>query len=1418
MSSLKNSILRATSFPARVAKTLTSRLQTSSPARLLSVSLVIILLGSVVLPAVWEVQKASAFTNYSQTDWSGGVGADAATQYSSVNNATPANGSVAIGPSAQAGWCNTASCDANWSARKPIYVNNGDNRSFTDYQQKVIVNFESGSMNNDFSDLRFANLAGNQDLSYFIQRKTDGVNATVFVKIPTLDQGANRFYMYFGNSGAAAASNVDTTMDFSDHFSSNPTTYWDSDCANYANGEAQVRQGCGLGNRYPYNIQDNSTDRVGEYDYKLDLSSTTNCSAQFQNANYSKLTWNPNQFPGDPDAFTVNNSVVQGNSCGANAQWFVSNFNIAHLYDSGHSINFYQSSHPNFQSGQFVRFRFVNHAAGGLDFYYSTDDGDTYHQLPVFSDNDQQYATGMLFTTDQFPVTIRRAYTYKTSPLVDAQASVGNYQWRDGRVGSLTSAVIDMGQKAFFGKLNFTRQGSGRPVLRIRSSANSDMSGANDFEACNPLSDNSDIDASVCFHAGHQYMQYQMELSDSGGHDLQINSVTLEHDNDTQAPGNASNIIIKKSPTGSVVGEGAWLNSSTPYISWTAANDNVNGSGIAGYCVYIGTNASADPANSAGILPVYNSPNYNGINTAGLCQYATSQTSIDASGFAQSLNFADGATYYVRIKAIDKAGNLTEDTPAQASFGFDNTPAQFNTLFTVPTAVATSQIKATWLYVPGLTQGVDTASGFAGIKYCVAAAITGFSGCGENDPNWYGANHGSGDVHDASDVFRETAAELTTSPQDAARLDDAIVGVNAIYFSMVDNAGNASIDNNFRVFQITHTASSEPTSLQVTPTNNSANNFSFSWGLPATLYGSSDDANYCWTVNVVIAADGSNCNWSGKGIRQLAAGPYATQQGLNTFYVATKDVTGNFDSTKVATTIFITNTIAPGVPQDLDISDVSIRATSSWKLGMSWTEPSQTGSGIHSYRILRSTDNSNFTEVGSTSNTNTSFIDTNLNQVTYYYKVKACDDANSCGIASNSVSKIPSGHFTEPAKLTADTDQPKIKDVTTRKASVFWFTDRDSDSKVAIGKSSGNYFTEEIGNSLQTSDHAVNLTNLEPGTTYHFVTKWTDSDGNTGQSVDRTFTTLPAPAISDVSPKNVGITSADIVFTIKNAAKANLYFGKNEGFGTVKETNTSDELSSYTISLANLDDGVKYFYKINGFDIDGNEYQGNVYSFTTPSRPRISNFANEPVDGEPSSTRKISWTTNVPTTSQLSYAPKNGKQTDVINSSLVLQHEVVIRGLEDDTDYTLTALSADSAGNVATSDGNTFRTALDTRPPKISNVVVETAIRGAGVDAKGQVVVSWKTDELATSQVSFGQGESGGFTSKTPQDSRLTLDHTMIVSDLSTSSIYRVEAVSQDKSQNSAVSEPETAIVGRSSDNVFSIIFNALRRTFGVKQ
>ncbi|HUD07548.1 MAG TPA: hypothetical protein VMQ52_00495, partial [Candidatus Saccharimonadales bacterium] len=59
-------------------------------------------------------------------------------------------------------------------------------------------------------------------------------------------------------------------------------------------------------------------------------------------------------------------------------------------------------------------------------------------------------------------------------------------------------------------------------------------------------------------------------------------------------------------------------------------------------------------------------------------------------------------------------------------------------------------------------------------------------------------------------------------------------------------------------------------------------------------------------------------------------------------------------------------------------------------------------------------------------------------------------------------------------------------------------------------------------------------------------------------------------------------------------------------------------------------------------------------------------------------------------------------------------------------------------------------------------------------------------------------------------------NHVVVVSDLSTSEVYHLQALSSDANGVQGVSADQTTIIGQASDNALSIVFNALQSIFGL--
>lgn len=956
--------------------------------------------------------------------------------------------------------------------------------------------------------------------------------------------------------------------------------------------------------------------------------------------------------------------------------------------------------------------------------------------------------------------------------------------------GTLTSAIYDLGYGGDWGTMSYTTGGSGSVAVKVRTGNSADMSDAPAFSGCSAIASGTDLTGQSCVTNNHHYVQYQVALtSDTDGtpifNDISISFAAWDSDPPSV---NASNISMARSNGGATVASNGWTNGSTPYFAWNAAVDAPGGVGIKGYCLYLGPDQNADPVTTKGLLGT--SP----LDTGGDCQFAIATEHIDlaTSGYLASAMTTSNAPYYLSIKALDDAGNVYGGAPEEFHFRFDNTPPTPPAFITAPSQfVASKNVALSWPD-SGNDAADDANSGLVGLQYRIGSGAT-----------WYGDTHdGSQGV---SDLLVNDGSYTTVDPIDYDLINE---GNNIIYFRSWDAAGNISTNPVTTVLKINTSSPSSPQSVTATPSTNTSNSFAFSWNPPSSYTGSSSNLTYCYTINTLPTVN--TCSFTLAGVTSLPASAYATQPGENTFYVVAKDEAGNINYATAASAAFTANTSAPGVPLNLDVVDISVKSTSNWRLALSWDVPTDIGAGIATYKIYRSTNNSSYSSVASTSGT--SYVDSGLSPINYYYKVAACDSANNCGAQTTMVTKKPTGKYTTPAEIVS---APKVSQISTRKATVNWSTDRASDSRIQYGLISGQYFATEAAISTQTTDHEVTLNNLTAGTTYYAKAKWTDEDGNTGQTSEFSFSTSPAPVVKEVNARPT-LSDAIVSFTTKDATKVKIYYGKSDGFGGLKTVNTSLSESGYSLALDGLDDGSKYYYKLNALDEDGNEYEGNVYSFTTPPRPQITNLRFQPMADQPSSTQKVSWNTNVAATSELSYGIGRPTQSTVVQQ-LTTSHEVVINGLADDSTYVLQARSRDENGNLAVSDQQVFRTSLDTRPPKISDVVVDASVRGTGSEARGQVVVSWKTDEPSTSQVAYGEGSTGFLSSTTSEDAKLTTDHVVVVSDLSTSRVYHFEPRSFDRSRNQASGDQKVSIIGRASDNVLTIIFNSLQKLFGIK-
>ena len=136
----------------------------------------------------------------------------------------------------------------------------------------------------------------------------------------------------------------------------------------------------------------------------------------------------------------------------------------------------------------------------------------------------------------------------------------------------------------------------------------------------------------------------------------------------------------------------------------------------------------------------------------------------------------------------------------------------------------------------------------------------------------------------------------------------------------------------------------------------------------------------------------------------------------------------------------------------------------------------------------------------------------NLPDGTYYFAVTAYNNEAPPleSDYSNEVHLLASGDTSPP--IISNISVPSKSDTT---AGIVWTTDEQSDSTVQFGTGTstwGNYPANQSNGSLVTN-HSINLSGLDPNTTYYFRVGSTDASDNTGTSIEMSFTTDPAPDI-----------------------------------------------------------------------------------------------------------------------------------------------------------------------------------------------------------------------------------------------------------------------------------------------------------------
>lgn len=839
-----------------------------------------------------------------------------------------------------------------------------------------------------------------------------------------------------------------------------------------------------------------------------------------------------------------------------------------------------------------------------------------------------------------------------------------------------------------------------------------------------------------------------------------------------------------------------FYNYTAPYFEWDKPSDpsteshGYASSGVNGYYVYWGPSSTAIPSSSG---------------TFQTTNYFTASVSVDQ-------------TYYLRMQAVDAHGNVYTNADASTYTFFEykadlTLPANVKYIIT-PSSTFSSigEMFFNWPSAAGVTSTDE--NGIIGWQYSL------------NSPDhWTGTSTSERFGFDYFPIEDEVYSYYLTEERDG---EASIEGNNIVYFRAIDSAGNFSsyVTGVIGFGGLAPQFPAEST-VVVNPLTSVSNSFALSWPEAVAREGRTV-SKYYYMVNTEPPATYSTLT-SNSSLYVPVDENYISAstlrgaiKGSNTVYVVAVDDQNGYSQSYEIHGTFTLNSTVPDPVQDLSIADTSVKESSLWKASLTWEVPEYKGNGTLTYIIQRSTNGTSWTTVGETEGL--SYTDILPTSNYYYYQVgvsDSSDDSQENPTLSLVIGTKVQGKYVQPAGLVSG---PTISALGTRYAEISWVTDRVSDTKIAFGISSGEYFEEEVYNSDQKTEHSIKLNNLQPETAYYYVIKWTDEDGNTGTAMENTFMTEPAPKVLTSKVDRVGLDYAMISFEVSGATKASVLYGGSLAYTGLKEVNTSTSRSTYSVIIEGLQDGATYNYRIRLTDEEGYIYDSiENHIFSTPPRPEISEVRIQEVKDVASPTVLFSWYSNAEVNSIVTYRENVAGSADVNKIEMEYisgLHEMEISGLEPQTEYVAHVEGVDQLGNKAISEDIVFTTQTDTRPPKISSVKIEQDLLSRTIQTEksrsAQLIVTWDTDEPSTSKVEYGEGGAGVYTSSSKVDQSLSTKHLVIVSGLTPSKVYSLKIVSTDMSGNTEEYGPLVSITSKSNSTVLETVLGTIADIFNV--
>lgn len=298
----------------------------------------------------------------------------------------------------------------------------------------------------------------------------------------------------------------------------------------------------------------------------------------------------------------------------------------------------------------------------------------------------------------------------------------------------------------------------------------------------------------------------------------------------------------------------------------------------------------------------------------------------------------------------------------------------------------------------------------------------------------------------------------------------------------------------------------------------------------------------------------------------------------------------------------------------------------------------------------------------------------------YHFKVVSIDSFDVSGESADAT-------FTTPAE--AGINSISVTDIGYDKAVISWKTGNFTTSELEYGTTT-SYGQKRSSSSLSfVTDHTARLTDLTPGTQYHFrIVAKTDDGKSTIQSSDQTFTTIAEPRFESVTTNLRSVNEVVVTWRTNTETSGIITYRTTINGKEERQTAGSSAFQrTHSVTLNKLIGNTSYNFDIVASDAQGRQVNSGRRTFTTPvdkNAPVISELKVSVTRSGDELVLNAKWKSDEPARGEIVFSPKTRADATTSvpgSSSLVTDHTIIATGLTPGTPYSLTAFATDSSGN-----------------------------------------------------------------------------------------------------------------------------------------